>query len=69
MEGNTTWDGLGRIFRRTAIEEITGLSRSTIYAMMARDEFPRPVRIGRRAVGWREIDMRTWLESRKVEHS
>nr|WP_149866390.1 AlpA family phage regulatory protein [Tropicimonas marinistellae] len=57
------------MFRRTAIEEITGLSRSTIYAMMARDEFPRPVRIGRRAVGWREIDMRTWLESRKVEHS
>ncbi|MBL4874616.1 MAG: AlpA family phage regulatory protein [Rhodobacteraceae bacterium] len=46
--------------RRNAVEKITGLSRSLIYEMMARDEFPRPIRIGRRAVAWRESDIVNW---------
>jgi prophage regulatory protein len=33
--------------------------------MMARGDFPRPVRLGIRAVGWRESDVRDWLESRE----
>lgn len=53
------------ILRRPAVETRTGLSRSTLYAMMARSEFPRPVRLGQRAVGWRESDVAAWLESRQ----
>jgi prophage regulatory protein len=53
------------IFRRSTVLELTGLSTSTIYAMMARGDFPRPVRLGIRAVGWRESDVRDWLESRE----
>lgn len=54
------------ILRRPAVEARTGLSRSTIYAMMARGEFPQPVRLGLRAVGWKESDVAAWLASREA---
>jgi prophage regulatory protein len=56
-----------RILRRPEVEHTTGLSRSTIYAMMAEATFPKPVRLGKRAVGWRASDIAEWLESRTGE--
>lgn len=53
-----------RLLRRPAVEEMTGLSRSSIYAMIADGLFPGPVRIGRRAVAWRESDLMFWLQQR-----
>jgi len=53
------------IHRRGQVEARTGLSRSTIYEMMARGEFPRPIRLGKRAVGWSEAAISDWLNSRK----
>jgi len=55
------------ILRRPAVERITGLSRSTIYAMMAEGDFPKPIKLGKRAVGWREADLASWLESRQQD--
>lgn len=55
-----------RILRRPAVLETTGLSTSTIYEMMARDEFPKPIRLGKRAVGWPESAILEWLEQRKL---
>jgi prophage regulatory protein len=54
-----------RILRRPDVEARTGLSRSTIYAMMSDGEFPQPVRLGKRAVGWPESAISDWLESRQ----
>jgi len=53
------------ILRRPEVEQTTGLSRSTLYAMMAEGTFPRPGRLGKRAVGWRAGDVSAWLESRE----
>lgn len=44
---------------------LTTLSRSTIYQMMSDKEFPRPIKLGKRAVAWRKTDITAWLESRK----
>ena len=55
-----------RFLRRADVEELTGLSRSTIYASMEAGEFPRPVRIGRRAVAWRQEDIQEWADSRPI---
>ncbi len=55
-----------RILRRPAVEALTGLSRSTLYAMMAEDMFPRPVRLGKRSVGWFESAISGWLLSRET---
>lgn len=55
------------ILRRPAVEQKTGLSRSAIYALMARNEFPRPThRLTAKAVGWRSDVIDSWLESREV---
>ena len=54
-----------RILRRPAVEQRTGLSRSTIYDWMKRGEFPQPVALGARLVGWRESDIQAWLEARE----
>ena len=40
------------ILRLPAIKTSTGLSRSTIYLRIAQGEFPKPVNLGGRAVGW-----------------
>lgn len=50
-----------RLLRLAAVKEITGLSRSTIYADTT---FPKPVKIGERAVAWVEDEVRGWVEAR-----
>ena len=40
------------ILRLPAIKTSTGLSRSTIYLRISQGEFPKPVSLGGRAVGW-----------------
>lgn len=52
------------ILRRTQVEARTGLSRSAIYALKDRGEFPQPVKLTAKAVGWRSSDIDDWLESR-----
>ncbi|MGV8997290.1 MAG: AlpA family transcriptional regulator [Parvibaculaceae bacterium] len=49
------------ILRRPDVEKRCGISRSAIYQLMTEGLFPRPVRLGRRAVGWRESDISKWL--------
>ncbi|MDE0652255.1 MAG: AlpA family transcriptional regulator [bacterium] len=52
------------IYRLPEVVAICGISRSTIYEMIHRDEFPAQVRLGARAVGWRRSDIEAWLASR-----
>lgn len=51
-------------YRRRAVEEITGLSRSTIYDLMSKGLFPRPVKLTGKAVAWPESSITDWLNSR-----
>jgi prophage regulatory protein len=50
-----------KLVRLDAVKSITGRSRSRIYAD---PEFPRPVKIGPRAVAWVEDEVRAWVEER-----
>ena len=54
---------LPQIYRRTDIEKQFGISRSTIYAMMAEGRFPKPVKLADRAVGWLEEDLKNWFDN------
>jgi prophage regulatory protein len=56
------------ILRLPAIKSRTGLSRSTIYLRISKNEFPAPISLGGRAVGWLESDINAWLDE-KVEAS
>jgi prophage regulatory protein len=50
-----------RVLRLPDVNDRVGLSRSSIYSMIASGKFPRPVALGARSVGWREVDIDTWL--------
>ncbi|VAW66627.1 hypothetical protein MNBD_GAMMA08-912 [hydrothermal vent metagenome] len=52
------------ILRLPAVINRTGISRSTIYLMMSKKQFPLPISLGDRAVGWLEDEINSWLENR-----
>ena len=52
-----------KILRRSEVVARVGLSRATIYRMISSGEFPRSVRIGVRATGWRSDEVEEWLAS------
>lgn len=53
--------------RRGSVEKMTGLSRSSIYDLLERGAFPKPVPIGKKAVRWLEHEVQAWM-SEKVAH-
>jgi prophage regulatory protein len=56
----------GRIVRLKEVKAMTGLSRSTIYAEIAKGGFPKQVQLtGNRSVGWHENAIIQWVESRR----
>jgi prophage regulatory protein len=55
-----------RYIRRKGVEALVGLSRSTIYQMIAEDRFPCPHRIGKRAVGFLLSEIEAWLRDRPL---
>lgn len=50
--------------RRREVEELTGLSRSSLYDLMAKGAFPRPIKLTGKAVAWPESAIVEWLQSR-----
>ena len=56
-----------RVLRRRAVEQMTGLSRSTIYARMNIGAFPPAIRLGGRSVGWLAEEIEAWLSARISE--
>ena len=64
MPGTEDAGQLDRLLTRREVERRLGVSRPTIYKWMAGPErFPRPVKLGRRAVRWRAADVEGWLAS------
>jgi len=57
---------LGAFLRRPEVERETGLSRSTIYERIAAGTFPKPRRIGPRAVAWPASQIEAWKAARPV---
>jgi prophage regulatory protein len=53
-----------RILRRPDVEAATGLSRSTLYSLIARSEFPKPVPLGPASVGWLDSEIQDWIAER-----
>lgn len=51
------------ILRLPAVKARTGLSRSTIYQRVAEGSFPKPVNLGKRAVGWLESEVEQHVRS------
>jgi len=55
---------LGKILRMPKVRVKTGLSRATIYAEMAKGNFPRKIQLFKRSVGWLESEIEDWIAIR-----
>ena len=51
------------ILRIPEVVAVTGLSRSTIHRRRATGQFPKPVKLGKQNVGWRQSEVEEWLAS------
>lgn len=57
-----------RLIRKSETLNKTGQSNSGMYALIAADQFPKPIKLSDhgRAVGWLEAEVDAWIESRIV---
>lgn len=53
-----------RIERLPAVIARTGLGRSSIYAAIKRGEFPTPIQLSARAIGFIADEIDAWIEAR-----
>lgn len=55
---------MSKLIKLPYVESMTGLSKSSIYAMMKAGLFPRNILIGARAVAWVEAEILKWIEEK-----
>jgi prophage regulatory protein len=53
-----------KVLRLKDVMGVTGLARSTIYDYIAKQQFPKAVSLGDRAVGWVEQEVQDWISER-----
>ncbi len=55
-----------RLLRRRDVQGVTGLSRSVMYALMAKGHFPKAISLvpGGRCVAWDADEIEAWVNSR-----
>jgi prophage regulatory protein len=56
--------GERRILRRAEVEARSGFKRAHIYTLMKQGDFPRAIRLGKRAVGWDSVEIDQWIAER-----
>lgn len=55
-----------RIVREPECRELTGMSRTARFELARRGEFPKKIKLSKRASGWRYSDLMDWIISRPV---
>lgn len=53
-----------KFLRLCEVQRRVPYSRSTLYLKVSRGEFPKPISLGARAVGWLESDVDEWMAQR-----
>lgn len=56
--------GNEKILKLKQVIEIVGISRSSIYSLVQRGAFPKPIKISIRSSGWLLSEVERWIESR-----
>jgi prophage regulatory protein len=53
-----------RLIRLREVMAKTGLSRSYVYALAQKGQFPKPVKLSERSVAWIEAEVLAWIDER-----
>ena len=56
-----------KVLRLPVVMDRVGLGSSFIYLLIQRGEFPKPIKIGARAVAWIEPEVDVWIEERLAD--
>lgn len=54
----------GKFLRIKEVQGFSGLSRSQIYALVAKGEFPKQVKVSEKASAWLLSELETWMSER-----
>ena len=60
-------NGNERFLSLAQIEQATSLKKSTVYGLIQRGEFPKPVTITARRVAWVSSEIQAWIAARVGE--
>jgi prophage regulatory protein len=50
-----------KLIRIKVVMDRTGLARSTVYKYISEKKFPKPIKLGTRAVAWVESEIEAWI--------
>ncbi|MFZ5486158.1 helix-turn-helix transcriptional regulator [Extensimonas vulgaris] len=53
-----------KLLRLPLVLNTVGVSKSKLYEMIGKGEFPKPIKIGQRTSAWPESAIRQWIEQR-----
>ena len=59
---------INTILRPKVVFRITGLSKSSIYRMIAAGKFPSQISLGAHAVGFHSEEIEDWMSTREKKH-
>lgn len=58
-------DEVGRFIRMNEVVKLLGLTRPTVYRMIARGDFPERTQLSSRCVGWWQSEVMEWINVRR----
>ena len=58
-----------RILRLDEVEAKSGFKRAHIYNLIKEGKFPKPLRLGVRAIGWDSVEIDQWITDRLSERA
>ncbi len=51
------------MLKLATVQALTGLGKTTLYALVSKQQFPQPIRRGTRCTRWRAGDVQAWLQA------
>lgn len=54
-----------QVLRSFDVQKLTGLSRTTLWRLSRLGDFPTPIKLSTRCVGWRRTEIEQWLDNRE----
>ncbi|MCW8930998.1 MAG: AlpA family phage regulatory protein [Gammaproteobacteria bacterium] len=56
-----------RILRSKEVQDMTGLSRTTIWRLERKGDFPARIVLGENSIGWRFLEINEWMLNRQAK--
>ncbi|GAB2458631.1 AlpA family transcriptional regulator [Comamonas humi] len=53
-----------RVLKLKEVLGKTSLGKTTLYALLKQSQFPKPISLGLRAVGWIESEVDAWIQEK-----